>query len=64
MMSLTKSFSPSKHTPSYENEQNEREIMQWRLLLLGATIQANGGQIKSSFSGSEVKYLATVVYTR
>ena len=63
-MSLTESFSPSKHTPSYENEQNEREIMQWRLLLLGATIQANGGQIKSSFSGSEVKYLATVVYTR
>ena len=32
MTSLTESFNPSKHTPLYENEQNERESMQWRLL--------------------------------
>ena len=25
-------FSPSKQTPLYENKQNEREIIQWRLL--------------------------------
>ena len=30
-MSLTESFNPSKHTPLYENEQNVREILQWRL---------------------------------
>ena len=28
MMSLTESFNPSKHTPLYENEENEREILQ------------------------------------
>ena len=32
MMSLTENFNPSKNTPLYENEQNEREILQLRLL--------------------------------
>ena len=27
-MSLTESFNPPKHTPLYENKQNEREILQ------------------------------------
>ena len=30
-MSSTESFNLSKHTPLYKNEQNEREILQWRL---------------------------------
>ena len=29
MTSLTESFNPSKHTPLYKNEHNEREIFQW-----------------------------------
>ena len=33
MTSLTESFSLSKHTPLSEKEQNEREILQWRLML-------------------------------
>ena len=32
MMSLTENLNPSKHTPWYENEQNESEILQCRLL--------------------------------
>ena len=32
MTSLTESFKSWKHTPLYENEQNEKEIFQWRLL--------------------------------
>ena len=32
MMSLAESFKPSKHTSLSKNEQNEREILQWRLL--------------------------------
>ena len=32
MTSKTESFSPSKHTPLYENNQNKGEIVQWRLL--------------------------------
>ena len=31
-MSSTESFKLSKHTPLHENEQNECEILQWRLL--------------------------------
>ena len=30
--SLTESFNPSKHTPLYKNQHNNREILQWRLL--------------------------------
>ena len=33
MTSLTESFNHMKHTPLYKIEQNEREIIQWRLLL-------------------------------
>ena len=32
MTSSTESFNLLKHTPMYKNEQNEREILQWRLL--------------------------------
>ena len=32
MTSLTESFNALEHTPLYKNEQNEREIVQWRLL--------------------------------
>ena len=32
MTSLTESFNPSKYTPLYQNEQNERDKFQWRLL--------------------------------
>ena len=33
MTSLTESFNRLKHAPLYENKQNVREIIQWRLLL-------------------------------
>ena len=32
LLSITESFNPSKHSPLYKNEQNGREILQWRLL--------------------------------
>ena len=32
MTSPTESFNPSFYTPLYKKEQNEREIIQWRLL--------------------------------
>ena len=34
MTSPTESFIPSFYTPLYKKEQNEREIIQWRLLLI------------------------------
>ena len=33
MMALTESFNLSEHTPMFENEQNESEIIQWRNLM-------------------------------
>ena len=32
MTSLTESFNAFQYTLLYQNEQNEREILQWRLL--------------------------------
>ena len=34
LMSLTEMFNTPLHTPLYKNKHNEREILQWRLLLL------------------------------
>ena len=45
MTSLIESFIPSKHTPFYENEQNEREIMQWRQLIYNKTSKSKDFKI-------------------
>ena len=48
MTSSIESFNRRKHTPLYENKQNDREKLQWRLLERCILIRGQGTTLKKA----------------